>query len=122
VKRDRKRGNREAIGESYRLAIHRAIVESAGRDHYTGERLDWTLIGRYDNELSRVGRRSYKASLALLPTVDHVGDGLGPADFKICSWQTNDAKNDLSHGNFIDLCRKVVAHFEARSEDLSAPS
>ena len=26
---------------------------------------------------------------------DHVGDGLGAADFKICAWRTNDAKHDL---------------------------
>jgi hypothetical protein len=112
VKRDRKRGNGVATREAYMVAIHRAVVLSDGMDDYTGEALDWSLISRYNNEESKEGRRGYKASLALLPTVDHVGDGLGPADFKICAWRTNDAKNDLTHGEFVELCRRVIAHFE----------
>jgi len=115
VKRDRKRGNPTANGERYRLAIHQAVVSCEGNDSYTGESLRWDLISTYTNESSRVGRRRYKATLALLPTVDHVGDGLGPAAFRICAWRTNDAKNDLSLPEFIDLCRRVVAHFESNS-------
>jgi hypothetical protein len=114
VKRDRRRGNSEAVREAYRIAIHRAVCESEGVDQYTGEKLDWHLISRYDNEESKAGRRDYKASFALLPTVDHVGDGLGRADFKICGWRTNDAKNDLPFEGFIDLCRRVIAHSNAR--------
>jgi len=110
VRRDRKRGNNEAMREAYKVAIHKAAEASGGRDAYTGEMLCWNLISKYDNESSRLGRRIYKASLALLPTVDHVGDGLGPADFKICGWRTNDAKGDLSVGEFVELCRKVIAH------------
>jgi hypothetical protein len=110
VRRDRKRGNSEVSIEAYKLAIHKAVEASGGKDAYTGEALGWNLISTYDNEHSRVGRRQYKASLGSLPTVDHVGDGLGPADFKICSWRTNSAKNDLNLLDFIDLCRRVVAH------------
>jgi len=58
------------------------------------------------------GYRTYKAGFALLPTVDHVGDGLGEADFKICAWRTNDAKSDLTHDEFVALCRRVVKHFD----------
>jgi hypothetical protein len=95
VARDRKRGNLMAIGEAYRMAIHAAVIASGGRDAYTGEVLDWKLLGRYDNDASAEGRRTYKHGFAMLPTVDHVGDGLGPADFKICGWRVNDAKHDL---------------------------
>lgn len=112
VKRDRRRNNETAIGESYRKAIHRAVIESRGRDWYTGEQLRWDLISTYDNDASKAGRRKYKAQYALLPTVDHVGDGLGPADFKICAWRTNDAKNDLSLGEFVELCRRVLAYHQ----------
>ena len=45
----------------------------------------------------------------MLPSVDHVGDGKGAANFKICAWRTNDAKNDLSYEEFLELCRKVIA-------------
>ena len=92
------------------MHIHRAVVHCNGRDSYTGEDLRWDLISTYDNEKSKAGRREYKAGFALLPTVDHVGDGLGPADFKICGWRTNDAKNDLSYSEFVEVCRRVVVY------------
>jgi len=114
VRRDRKRGNAAATNEAYKLAIHRAVVLSGGRDHYTDEILDWSLCSKYSNVESHTHRRRYKATLALLPTVDHVGDGLGEADFKVCAWRTNDAKSDLTHEEFVALCRMVVTHFDER--------
>ncbi len=110
VNRDRRRGNETASNESYKVAIHAAVMESDGRDFYTGEPLDWSLISTYDNEHSKADGRRYKATLALLPTVDHVDDGLGPADFKICGWRTNDAKNDMTLDEFVSLCEKVLRH------------
>jgi hypothetical protein len=110
-KRDRGRGNQEATREQYMKEIHRAVRDSGGRDHYTGELLVWKLISKYDNETSRASGRKYKKKFALLPTVDHVGDGLGPAAFRICSWRTNDAKNDLSEAEFVDLCNAVASHY-----------
>ena len=115
VKRDRKRGNSSATIEEYKVAIHRAVVTSEGRDYYTGEELDWSLVSTYDNDKSKADKRHYKAQFALLPTVDHVGDGLGPADFVICAWRTNDAKNDLCRDEFLALCRRVV-EFADRSK------
>lgn len=112
VRRDRKRGNQSALNEAYKKAIHEAVCQSGGKDAYTGEDLHWHLISKYNNHASANGRREYKAGFALLPTIDHVGDGLGAASFKICSWRTNDAKNDLSLEHFIDLCRKVIRHHE----------
>lgn len=112
VRRDRKRGNISATNETYKIAIHRAVNQSSGRDFYTGEVLDWHLISQYDNEQSKAGGRQYKARFALLPTVDHVNDGLGPADFQICGWRTNDSKNDLTLADFIALCRRVIEYQE----------
>jgi hypothetical protein len=112
VRRDKNRGNTTASNEAYKIAIHRAVVHSGGRDHYTGEPLDWSLLCQYSNLESEAQGRRYKAKFALLPSVDHVGDGLGEADFKICGWRTNDAKNDLTHDEFVALCRSVVAHFD----------
>jgi hypothetical protein len=119
VRRDRRRGNATAMIEEYKRAIHDAVCTSAGRDAYTGEDLDWDLIGTYENERSKEGKRAYKANFALLPTVDHVGDGLGPADFRICAWRTNDSKSDLSHKAFIALCRRVVAFADGPLSDLA---
>jgi hypothetical protein len=112
VKRDKKRGNTAATNETYKIAIHEAVIRSGGRDDYTGEPLNWSLVGQYSNEDSQAKGRRYKAALALLPSIDHVGDGLGAADFKICAWRTNDAKHDLTHQEFVALCRRVVEHFD----------
>jgi hypothetical protein len=122
VKRDRVRGNTTASNEDYKIAIHDAVLHSGGHDHYTGELLDWSLVGRYNNAESKANGRRYKAALALLPSIDHVGDGLGEADFRLCAWRTNDAKNDLTHDEFVALCRRVVTYHDrsGRAEDLKS--
>jgi hypothetical protein len=112
VKRDRGRKNESAIGQAYRDAIQKAVTDSQGLDAYTGEELKWSLISKYNNEESKKRGREYKKEFALLPSVDHVGDGRGSADFKICAWRTNDAKNDLNYEEFIELCRRVIEHNE----------
>ena len=112
ARRDRRRGNEAAANEKYKLAIHGAVKESQGMDAYTGEALDWSLISKYDNVDARSGRREYKKRFALLPTVDHKATEKD-ADFAICGWRTNDAKNDLPYEEFLDLCKKVVAAAKA---------
>jgi len=110
VKRDRKRDFDGAIGAAYRDAIHQAVVMSGGRDAYTGEDLHWDLLSQYDNEKSKAGRSVYKATFGLLPTVDHLDASANAVSFRICAWRTNDAKNDLSHDSFLDLCRRTLLH------------
>jgi hypothetical protein len=111
--RDKARGNDVATREQYKQAIHRAVERCGGRDEYTGQPLRWELISQYNNAESKKRGRAYKKEFGDLPTVDHVGDGLGPADFKICSWRVNDAKNDLDREEFLDVCRAVLAHSDA---------
>jgi hypothetical protein len=122
VKRDKERGNRTASREKYKLAIHDAVIKCGACDHYTGEQLDWSLLSRYNNAESKAQRRVYKSKFALLPSVDHVGDGLSEANFKICSWRTNDAKNDLTHDEFVALCRRVVSHFDGGQANATTQS
>ena len=110
VKRDRKRGHANATREAYIAAIHSAVLKSAGFDAYTGEALAWELISTYDNAASKEGRRRYKKSFWNLPSVDHVGDDLTAGDFRICSWRTNDCKNDLSDEELVEFCKVVLAH------------
>jgi len=110
LKRDRKRGYENISGAAYRDAIHEAVVRSGGKDVYTGEELDWSLISTYNNDDSEFGKHGYKASFALLPTVDHIESSISKSGFCICSWRTNDAKHDLSHQAFINLCKMVLEH------------
>ena len=116
VRRDRARGNTDATNELYKIAIHQAVCDSAGRDAYTNEELDWSLLSKYDNVQSKEYGRYYKKQFALLPSVDHVGDGTSGADFKICSWRTNDSKNDLSYSEFVELCYKVIAAYDGEGK------
>ncbi len=81
VKRDRKRGNSTCSTDSYRQAIHAAVCAEGNRDAFTGEELRWDLIRTYNNTASKAGRREYKKLFALLPTVYHLGEGLGDPEF-----------------------------------------
>jgi len=111
VRRDGNRANKGPVAEDYRLEIHKAVRNLGGFDYYTGEELNWSLISKYNNADAKAGGRAYKRRFAYLPSVDHVG---GPCDldFRICAWQTNDSKNDLTYREFVALCRKVIAHYE----------
>jgi hypothetical protein len=111
VHRDRERGHHAATREAYMVAIHSAVLNSEGIDHYTGEALDWEAIGTWDNDKSKENR-NYKKSFWRLPTVDHFGEDLTANAFKICAWRTNDCKNDLSHDQFVEFCRTVLSHVE----------
>jgi hypothetical protein len=114
VRRDRKRSEHLIAGAEYRGLIHAAVLASGGFDFYTGEALEWEQISTYCNEASKAQRSAYKAGFALLPTVDHVLLEDGRYDFVVCGWRTNDAKSDLCHADFLDLCRRVLAHEETR--------
>jgi hypothetical protein len=110
VARDKRRGRSTATKVLYKEAIHAAVILSEGKDAYTGEQLHWHLIGKYRNEDSKVGSHKYKAGFALLPTVDHVTAEATEANFRICAWRTNDAKNDLSLEAFLELCTKILQY------------
>lgn len=117
IRRDRARGNTIGSVAEYKRAIHQAVCASDGRDAYTGEPLEWSLLSKYNNDESKFGKRVYKATFARLPTVDHVGDGTGTAEFRICGWAVNDAKGDLSLSDFVSLCKRIVDAHPALAAD-----
>ena len=108
ARRDRLRLNKKISLADYKRQIHMAVDQSNGVDWYTGEPLDWEKISSYDNIASKAQRSIYKATLALLPTVDHVLTSDGNYDFVICAWRTNDSKSDLSLPEFVQLCQRVI--------------
>jgi len=93
----------------YKDAIHKAVCSSNGKDFYTGEQLNWPLLSRFNNTEAKKGGSVYLRRFSLLPTVDHY-DNRKKLNFVICSWRVNDAKNYMSHNEFIELCRKVIAN------------
>jgi hypothetical protein len=111
VKRDKKRWGRSLSLSSFKQAIHQSVLMHDGTDPYTGEALRWDLLRTYNNHHSKLGRSEYKRTFRLLPTIDHIDNG--PCDapvFQIVSWEVNAAKNDMSHYDFIELCKKVAIH------------
>lgn len=115
VRRDRKRGHPCTVA-LYKEAIHCAVVQSDGRDAYTGEAFEWNLISTYRNADSKNGRHIYKAQFKLLPTIDHVTADASEGGFRVCGWCTNDAKNDLSLEVFLQVCEKALKHAGYRVE------
>lgn len=109
VKRDKKH-RPDITTEMYKVLIHEAVAGSRGKDAYTGEALDWSLLSTWNNDKAKEHGSKYKSEFALLPSVDHVSERRGATDFTICSWRTNDAKNDLSVEEFVQLCEKVIKH------------
>ena len=115
-RRDSKRCMATAPTETYRLEIHRAVLTTEGHDFYTSEFLDWRLLSKYRNDLSKHGRRTYKKLFAKLPTVDHVGTAEGRPHFVICGWRTNDSKSDMSYREFVAMCTQVIETAKGREE------
>ena len=107
-KRDQKRGGVGNV-QQYRLAIHAAVLACEGRDHWTGEPLDWELIGTDENNEAAARKGAHKKHHALLPTIDH-RTNTPEADFVICAWRTNDAKHDMTPEELLAFCRAVIAH------------
>jgi hypothetical protein len=94
----------------YKKKIHEAVIRSEGKDAYTGEALDWSLISTWNNKEAKAHGSRSTSKFALLPSVDHVSERRDQTDFTICAWRTNAAKNDLSIEDFVQLCEKVLKH------------
>ena len=106
TRRDKRRDGKYSVKEAIK-AIHEAFHRCNGFDPYDGSKLDPKLLGTYDNNRSKEKGAAYKREMAMLPTIDHVTAKPVP-DFEIVSWQTNDAKGDMSPDEFIAYCYRVV--------------
>ena len=91
-RRDRKRWGRQIVPSEYKQAIQEAVWNSEGLDFYTRERLEWSLIGEYDNDRAEKEGIEYRKDIALLPTVDHEDPEAQEPVFRICGMQTNDCR------------------------------
>lgn len=111
VRRDNKRARKsDATAAKYKQEIYDAVCSGGLRDPYTGEELDWSLVGKYNNSEAKAGGQQYKRKFGLLPTVDHTFDELREQKLVICSWKVNDAKSDLTLDEFHNLCEMVLDH------------
>jgi len=113
----RKRDKKHSVSnlyslKEYRDKVHEAVLNDADVDAYTGERMNWSLISTFDNSQAREGGKQYRKTFANMPTVDHDIDGKGMLRFRICSWRTNDSKNDLTVNELKTFCIKVLQYQE----------
>jgi len=109
-RRDNKRGFPGVSQAKWKEAIHKAVLDSSGRDYYTGKRLHWELLRKYKNEDAKGKGIKYKRKFAHLPSVDHFDPSQRKPDFRICAWYVNDSKGDLTIEEFLNLCGTVLAY------------
>lgn len=109
-KRDGGRGHEGVTVAHYVRLIHEAVLASNGLDHYTGQPLDWSLIGTWSNAESKVGRHAYKRKFDRMPSVDHEQADATSATFRICGWSTNDSKHAMSTQEFVEMAKAVLEH------------
>ena len=110
--RDRKRLVGQTIERKvYRVAIHKAVVESNGKDYYTGEPLNWKLLQHFSGStVSTTAKGSKRASQEMTPTLDHENLSAKHPVFRICSMRTNKCKSDYSIDTLLDFSRKLIAY------------
>lgn len=108
--RDKKRGRTPKSRADYKERIYAAVRESNGRDFYTGRELDWHLLSKWSNAEAQDGCAAYRRTFWELPSVDHDGNR-----FRICSWRMNDAKNDQTIDQFLQLAESVRKHRKERA-------
>jgi hypothetical protein len=106
--RDRKRNKPFAVTATkaqYRSLIHDAVMRNGQTDPYTGETLDWGLIGAMKEDPAL--RDIFEKKFALMPTVDHIDPD--KLEFAIVSLLVNSSKSDMTPKEYRALCQKVVA-------------
>ena len=106
TRRDKRRGGKYNVKQAID-AIDEAFHRCNGFDPYDGSKLDPELLGEYKNDEAKAQGAAYKRRFAMLPTIDHVKAEPIP-DFQIVSWQTNDAKGDMTPEEFIAYCYRVA--------------
>lgn len=112
VRRDKSRGFMSANVPDYMAAILSAIEDCGGCDHYTGEPLDWRLIGQWRNIEAAERRGEYRREFWNLPSVDHDFTDPNNPVFHICSWRMNDSKSDQTIEEFLALADAVQRHMK----------
>jgi putative endonuclease len=98
----------------YKEQIHKAIWENGEKDPYTGDTLDWTLVGKWDSRKNKAPAKlsagRFSKAFYLLPVVDHIDPNAPQLAFEICSWIVNECKSDLNPADFVALCARVTSH------------
>lgn len=108
--RDRKRIKEQIVPAIYRRAIYHAVIERPGRDYYTGEELDWTLLQHF------AGKRIPEREEKKVPTVDHENISATEPVFRICSMRTNKCKSDYEVAELVEFAKALIEYQEEANQ------
>jgi hypothetical protein len=109
--RQRKRAcARGATEQQYKESIHQTVTVGGLYDPFTGEKLQWGLICKWDDlRVKNIDEAAFR-KYALVPTVDHIDPYADEIKFEICAWYINRSKNNLTADDYVALCEKIVSH------------
>jgi hypothetical protein len=93
----------------YKMLIHEAVVRGGLIDPFTGETMQYDLIGTWNAFIPTSHDPAVMIKFALLPTVDHINPGADTLAFEICSFAINKCKSSLNPSDFVALCEKIVS-------------
>jgi hypothetical protein len=108
---------RECSKAVYKQKIHEAIMNSDGKDPFTGDVLRWDLVEEWKskgkgktagNKISRSG--AFDKEFFLKPVVDHCNPYGDTPEFEICSWIVNESKSIMTPEEYVALCGKVAGN------------
>ena len=94
----------------YKNKIYEAILKTGLFDPYTGDKIDYSLICKWNSKLAEEGKLEYKKLFAMLPSVDHKDPDATVLEFEICTWKTNECKSNFNPEEFIAFCSKVLSN------------
>jgi hypothetical protein len=90
----------------YKKLIHAAVIAAGLIDPYTGETMNYALIGTWDTSHDQPD--DYNRQFYLLPTVDHVDPYADVMELEICSRRINMCKSGLTPDEFVGVCMRVA--------------
>lgn len=104
--------------QDYFRAVYEAIRTCAGIDYYTGKKLNWGITLPTEKTQQANTKKTEAQDTKTRQervTFDHInGRELQNLKFVLCSGKTNDAKNDLTQIEFLELCQAVVDFFKVK--------
>ena len=106
----------------YFEAVCKALEKCENKDHYTGHSFEssaWEISLKLEEAEEKESWEEAEMRQNRI-TFDHVhGRDLRTLEFVLCAGKTNDAKNDLTQEDFINLCQIIA---DRKNQILSAPS
>lgn len=107
--------------DGYKRKINEAVCENGSTDPFTGEKLRWDLVSKYDPTRIRK-EKGYLKQFYLMPSVDHIDPDSDTLEFEICSFIINLCKTNQTPSEFVDLCQRIISYRSSVHSAFSSPN